>query len=157
MKTNNRKWILATSVAVIIGSIWIALGAVLNVLNATVVDGGHMHWNPEMKVWQISMIAGYLIFSIGFTAVLVTLLRNINSEIKKGIYFTKRNARLIGMCGFLYMFLIFFRTNFWHAVAGAIEREYPYGDMIIPALILTIFAHLYAIAYRVSEENSLTI
>ena len=81
MKTNNRKWILATSVAVIIGSIWIALGAVLNVLNATVVDGGHMHWNPEMKVWQISMIAGYLIFSIGFTAVLVTLLRNINSEI----------------------------------------------------------------------------
>ena len=116
-----------------------------------------MHWNQEMKVWQISMIAGYLIFSIGFTAVLVTLLRNINSEIKKGIYFTKRNARLIGTCGFFYMFLIFFRTNFWHAVAGAVEREYPLGDMIIPALIITIFAHLYAIAYRVSEENSLTI
>ena len=65
---------------------WIGLGSILNVLNATVIDGGYMMWNPDRMNWQIYIIAGYLITSVGFATVISTLIYKIICGIKKKIF-----------------------------------------------------------------------
>lgn len=158
MNTNSLKWMKATGIAVImICCFWIGLGSFLNVLNATVTDGGHMKWNPDAMTWQICVIAGYLLTSVGFAAVITTVIRKTLSGLNKKVYFTLCNARLIFIAGFLYMFMIYFRTNFWHVVKGAVVREFPLVDMAIPALLITTFGYLYTIAFTISEEQKLTI
>ena len=62
MKTNNLKWMKATGIVVIfVCCFWIGLGSILDVLNATVINGGYMKWNPERITWQRYIILGYTI------------------------------------------------------------------------------------------------
>ena len=158
MNKANFKWMKATGIVVIIVCcFWIGLGSILNVLNATVVDGGHMKWNPDCMGWQICVIAGYLLTSFGFAAVITAIISKILSGLKKKVYFTISNAKLIFLSGFIYMFMIYFETNFWYAIKGGLERSFPFVDMAIPALLITIFGYLYTIAFNISEEQQLTI
>ena len=55
------------------------------------------------------------------------------------------------------MFMIYFRTNFWYVIIGSPVRQFPFVDMAIPALLITIFGYLYTIAFNISEEQKLTI
>lgn len=158
MKTTNIKWMKATGIVVIIVCcFWFGLGSILNVLNATVIDGGHMIWNPDRTTWQIYIIAGYVLTSVGFAAVISTLIYKILSGLKKNILFTAGNAKLIFLSGFIYMFLVNFRENFDCAVNGALEKVFQFSDMAVPALVITIFGYLYTMAIDIKEENDLTI
>ena len=158
MKKNNIKWMKATGIVVIIiCCFWFGLGAILDVLNATVIDGGYMKWNPDRITWQIYIIAGYLLTSVGFAAVMTLLISNILSGLKKNVLFTAGNAKLIFLSGFIYMFLVNFRENFGFAVKGASEMVFPFPDMVVPALVITIFGYLYTMAIDIKEENDLTI
>ena len=55
------------------------------------------------------------------------------------------------------MFLVNFRENFGFAVKGASEMVFPFPDMAVPALVITIFGYLYTMAIDIKEENDLTI
>lgn len=152
------KWMKATGIAVIlICCFYIGLGSILNVLNATVIDGGYMKWNPERMTWQIYIITGYLLTSVGFATVISTLIYKILSGLKKNVLFTKGNAKLIFLSGFVYMFFVNFRENFDFAVSGALAKVFPFSDMAVPALVITIFGYLYTMAIEIKEENDLTI
>ena len=158
MKTTNIKWMKATGIVVIfVCCFWIGLGSILDVLNATVIKGGYMKWNPEMITWQIYIIAGYLLTSVGFAAVISTLIYKVLSGLKKNVLFTTGNAKLIFISGFIYMFFVNFRENFELAVNGVLEKAFPISDMAVPALVITIFGYLYTIAIDIKEENDLTI
>lgn len=77
----------ATGIVVImICCFWIGLGSILNVLNATVIDGGYMKWNPDRMNWQIYIIAGYLLTSVGFATVISTLIYKIICGINKKFF-----------------------------------------------------------------------
>ena len=39
-------------VVIIVCCFWIGLGSILDGLNATVINGGYMKWNPERMTWQ---------------------------------------------------------------------------------------------------------
>ena len=158
MKQTSFKWMKATGIVVIaVCCFWLGLGSILNVINAAVVDGGRITWDPDNMTWQICVIAGYLLTSIGFTGVITALICKIIAGIKNKIYFTSTNAVLIFVSGFIYMFMIYFETNFWHAIKGGVVRELPFVDMAIHALLITIFGYLYTIAFNISEEQKLTI
>ena len=158
MNANNIKWMKATGIVVIIiCCFWIGLGSILNVVNAIVIEGGKMKWIPDDMAWQICVIAGYLMTSVGFAAVITTVISKTLSGLKKKVYFTLSNARLIFLAGFIYMFMIYFRTNFWYVIIGSPARQFPFVDMAIPALLITIFGYLYTIAFNISEEQKLTI
>lgn len=158
MKKNNIKWMKATGIVVIIiCCFWFGLGAIMDVLNATVIDGGYMKWSPDRITWQIYIIAGYLLTSVGFAVVMTLLISNILSGLKKNVLFTAGNAKLIFLSGFIYMFLVNFRENFGFAVKGASEMVFPFPDMAVPALVITIFGYLYTMAIDIKEENDLTI
>ncbi len=85
------------------------------------------------------------------------LISNILSGLKKNVLFTAGNAKLIFLSGFIYMFLVNFRENFGFAVKGASEMVFPFPDMAVPALVITIFGYLYTMAIDIKEENDLTI
>lgn len=158
MNTNNIKWMKATGIVVIIiCCFWFGLGSIVNVLNATVIEGGYMKWNPDRTVWQIYIIAVYLLTSVGFAAVMTLLICNILSGLKKNVLFTASNAKLIFLSGFIYMFLVHFRENYDLAVSGALAKVFPFYDMAVPALVITIFGYLYTMAIDIKEENDLTI
>ena len=158
MKTNNLKLMKATGIVVIfVCCFWIGLGSILDVLNATVINGGYMKWNPERITWQRYIISGYLLTSVGFAAIISTLIYKVLSGLKKKVLFTTGNAKLIFLSGFVYMFMVNFRENFDFAVNGAIEKTFPLPDMAVPALVITIFGYLYTMAIDIKEENDLTI
>ena len=158
MKTNNVKWMKATGIVVIIVCcFWFGLGSIMDVLNAAVIDGGYMKWNPDRTSWQVYIITGYLLTSVGFAAVISTLIYKVLSGLKKKVLFTTINAKLIFLSGFVYMFMVNFRENFDLAVNGALEKIFPFSDMAVPALVITIFGYLYTMAIDIKEENDLTI
>lgn len=158
MKTTNIKWMKATGIVVIIVCcFWIGLGSILDGLNATVFNGGHMIWNPDRMTWQIYIIAGYVLTSVAFATVISTLIYKILSGLKKKVLFTTGNAKLIFLSGFVYMFMVNFRENFDFAVNGAMEKTFPLPDMAVPALVFTIFGYLYTMAIDIKKENDLTI
>ena len=158
MNTKKLKLMKATGIVVImICCFWIGLGSILDVLNATVIDGGYMKWNPDRMNWQIYIIAGYLLTSVGFATVISTLIYKIICGIKKKMLFTYGNAKLIFLSGFIYMFYVNFRENFGFAVKGALEKVFPFYDMAVPALVIIIFGYLYTMAIDIKEENDLTI
>lgn len=158
MKTTKTKWMKATGIVVIIVCcFWIGLGSIMDGLNATVINGGYMKWNPERMTWQIYIIAGYVLTSVAFATVISTLIYKVLSGLKKKVLFTTGNAKLIFLSGFVYMFMVNFRENFDFAVNGAMEKTFPLPDMAVPALVFTIFGYLYIMAIDIKKENDLTI
>ncbi|MBO5708939.1 MAG: hypothetical protein J6S01_06335, partial [Bacteroidales bacterium] len=92
MKTTNIKWMKATGIVVIIVCcFWFGLGSILDGLNATVINGGYMKWNPERITWQIYIIAGYVLTSVAFATVISTLIYKVLSGLKKKVLFTTGN------------------------------------------------------------------
>lgn len=113
-------------------------------------------WFTDAKWLQITMLVGRIIGGLGFSVLISLFIIRSFRALKNGTIFPKGNIPLLyASAGALFLYR-FCYTNM--AMATGLDRNICINsdDLIMP-LLLVMFAMVYTIAVRISEENRLTI
>lgn len=113
-------------------------------------------WNPDMKGWQIFILASRF---IGVTALFILcciFLYRTNKGLKDGEIFLKSNIPIIRWTALVAALLAFVHTNYDAVVKGESVFMLDSNVILIPLVIL-LFAGLYKMAYLAAKDSSLAI
>lgn len=113
-------------------------------------------WNPDMKGWQIFILAARF---IGFTSLFVLcciFLYRTNKGLKNGEIFARSNISLIRWTALVAALLAFVQSNYEAVVKGESELMLDSNTILIPLVVL-LFAGLYKMAYLAAEDSKLAI
>ena len=116
----------------------------------------HLTWNPDIKGWQIFILAARF---IGLTALFVLcciFLHRTNKGLKDGEIFPKSNISLIRWTALVAVLLAFVRSNYPAVVKGESELMLESNTILIPLIVL-LFAGLYKMAYLAAQDSKLAI
>lgn len=114
-------------------------------------------WNEKILWGQIIIFSGRIVSGYTFYLLLTLFMFNSVRGYKKGIIFPKTNVKLLYGCSISYFFYSFFNLNI--DIIGA-TNEYLLKldtESVVLTLLFAIFALMYHIAEKISEENNLTI
>lgn len=109
---------------------------------------------------QITIFIGRLLFKNAFYALIVVFLVKQYKAVKSGVLFPRANIGIIYTIAVCYLIGNFCHANFDTLVIPEIEGTANLvisTDTLIYAMLLLVFASIYKIAVKVSEENTLTI
>ncbi|MBO7574566.1 MAG: hypothetical protein J6S99_01975 [Bacteroidales bacterium] len=115
-----------------------------------------MTWNPEIKGWQIFILAARF---VGLTLLFVLcciFLYRTNKGLKEGEIFPKSNICLIRWTAVVAALLAFVHCNYNAVVKGESELMLDSSVILIP-LIVFLFAGLYKMAYLAAKDSKLAI
>ena len=115
-----------------------------------------MVWNPEIKGWQIFILAARF---VGLTLLFVlccVFLYRINQGLKDGEIFPKSNLPIIRWTALVAALLAFVHTNYDAVVKGESVLMVDSNAILIPLIIL-LFAGLYKMAYLAAKDSNLAI
>lgn len=113
-------------------------------------------WIPDMKGWQIFIIAArFLGLTLLFVLCSVFLYR-INKGLKDGEIFPKSNIPIIRWTALVGALLAFVHSNYAAVVKGESELTLDSNTILIPLIIL-LFAGLYRMAYLAAKDSNLAI
>ena len=115
-----------------------------------------MVWNPDVKGWQIFILASRF---IGITLLFVLcciFLYRINKGLKEGEVFPKSNICLIRWTALVAALLAFVHCNYDAVVKGESELMLDSNVILIPLIVL-LFAGLYKMAYLAAKDSKLAI
>ena len=115
-----------------------------------------MTWNPEIKGWQIFILAARF---IGITVLFVLcciFLHRTNQGLNEGVIFPKSNISLIRWSALVAALLAFVRCNYDAVVKGESTLMIDSNVILIPLIIL-LFAGLYKMAYLAAKDSNLAI
>ncbi|MBQ8421485.1 MAG: hypothetical protein IJX11_04405 [Bacteroidales bacterium] len=157
MKQNSTKSIKAVSVIIIT---FCTLSA-LFVFGQTyamyaVPDGMNVKWSDSLKGFQISIIIGRTVGAAVFFGLISAFLIKTIKGLESGVLFPAANVPILYLSA-IFLFVYNFSTSNGGIVTGAEEALLIDTDDVIFSLIFVVFAMIYKIAVKVSEENSLTI
>ena len=113
-------------------------------------------WNPEIRGWQIFLIAGRF---VGLTLLYVLcwiFIRRINRGLESGDIFPPSNISLIRWAALVCVLLAFVRANF----SAAMQRESSLmldSNVFLIPLIVLLFDELYKMAYLAAKDSKLAI
>ncbi len=113
-------------------------------------------WNPDVKGWQIFILAGRF---VGITILYVLcciFLYRINKGLKEGEIFPKSNISLIRWTALVAAILAFVHSNYDAVVKGESELMVDSNTILIPLIVL-LFAGLYKMAYLAAKDSNLAI
>ena len=115
-----------------------------------------MTWNPDIKGWQIFILAGRL---VGVTLLFVLcciFLYRINKGLKSGEIFPKSNLPIIRWTALVAALLAFVHSNYDAVVRGESVLMVDSNTILIPLIVL-LFAGLYRMAYLAAKDSHLAI
>ena len=113
-------------------------------------------WNPDMKGWQIFILAARFVgVTLLYALCCVFLLRTI-AGLKKGVIFPKSNISVIRWTALAVALLAFVHTNYDFAVKGESALMLD-SNVILAPLIVLLFAGLYKMAYLAAKDSNLAI
>ena len=115
-----------------------------------------MTWNPDIKGWQIFILAARF---VGITLLFVLcciFLYRINQGLKNGEIFPKSNIPIIRWAAMVAALLAFVHCNYDAVVKGESELMLDSNTILIPLIVL-LFAGLYKMAYLAAKDSKLAI
>ena len=113
-------------------------------------------WNPEIKGWQIFILAARFIGITLLFALCCIFLYRINQGLKDGEIFPKSNIPIIRWTALVAALLAFVHANYDAVVKGESEFMLDANTILIPLLVL-LFAGLYKMAYLAAKDSKLAI
>ena len=158
MKHSTQKSIQRLSIAIlIIGGLTLAYTYVQMIsqlwLNNFI---GPITWNPEIKGWQIFILAARF---VGLTLLFILcciFLYRINQGLKNGEIFPESNISLIRWTALVAALLAFVHSNYDAVVKGESALMIDSNTILIPLIVL-LFAGLYKMAYLAAKDSKLAI
>ena len=115
-----------------------------------------MVWNPDIKGWQIFILAARF---VGITLLYVLcciFLYRINKGMKDGDIFPESNIPIIRWTALVSALLAFVHSNYDAAVKGESEFMLDSNTILIPLIVL-LFAGLYKMACLAAKDSKLAI
>ena len=115
-----------------------------------------MTWNPDIKGWQIFILAGRF---VGVTLLFILcciFLYRINRGMKDGEIFPQSNISLIRWTALVAALLAFVHSNYDAVVKGESALMLDSNTILIPLIVL-LFAGLYKMAYLAAKDSKLAI
>ena len=115
-----------------------------------------MVWNPDIKGWQIFILAARF---VGLTLLFVLcciFLYRINQGLKYGELFPESNISLIRWTALVAALLAFVHSNYDAVVKGESALMLDSNTILIPLIVL-LFAGLYKMAYLAAKDSQLAI
>ena len=115
-----------------------------------------MTWNPDIKGWQIFILAARF---VGITLLFVLcciFLYRINQGLKTGEICPKSNIPIIRWAALVAALLAFVHCNYDAVVKGESELMLDSNTILIPLIVL-LFAGLYKMAYLAAKDSKLAI
>ena len=120
---------------------------------------GCIHWHEDLYPMQLVIFIGRLLFKTSFYALIMVFLAKQLKAIKSGVLFPSVNTRIIYAMAACY----FIGENCSDNISTSVLFEGNTGSFVIDGdtwiytAVLVVFAIMYNIAVKVSEENNLTI
>lgn len=113
-------------------------------------------WNPDIKGWQIFILAArYIGVTLLFILCCIFLYR-INKGLKEGEIFPKSNIPIIRWTALVAALLAFVHSNYDAVVKG--ESVFMLdSNFILISLIVLLFGGLYKMAYLAAKDSKLAI
>lgn len=159
MKTKNYKGMMGitifASLLCIVSIVWIL---VQSYCISTESGEGCIVWHEELYPVQLCVFIGRLAFKTLFYALIMVFLIKQFKAIRNGVLFPAVNVKILYSIALCYLIGSTCDDNV--ATAVHIENSGSFvinGDTLLYAALLVIFALLYKVAVKVSEENNLTI
>ena len=115
-----------------------------------------MTWNPDIKGWQIFILAARFIGITLLFALCCVFLYRTNKGLKDGVLFPKSNISLIRWTALVAALLAFVHSNYNAVVKGESTLVLDSNFFLIPLIVL-LFAGLYKMAYLAAKDSSLAI
>lgn len=115
-----------------------------------------VNWSEDLKWLQMTILIGRMSGGIAFSILMCAFIIISGKSLKNGILFPRCNVGILyGTAASLFIYR-FFQSNLGIVTGGERNLLIDTDDLII-TLTIVIFAIIYKVAVRVSEENSLTI
>lgn len=157
MKQNSIKSITAISIAIMV---FCGLSALLVIVQGffgfVYPEKVGVVWLDEMKTFQIFIATGRILGGAFYFGLITAFLVKTIKGLKNGILFPASNVRILYFSA-LALFVYNFCYNNGGILTGGESNLILDTDDIAISLILVVFAMIYKIAVKISDENSLTI
>lgn len=157
MKQNSIKSITAISIAIMV---FCGLSALLVIVQGffgfVSPEKVGVVWLDEMKTFQIFIATGRILGGAFYFGLITAFLVKTIKGLKNGILFPASNVRILYFSA-LALFVYNFCYNNGGILTGGESNLLLDTDDIAISLILVVFAMIYKIAVKISDENSLTI
>ena len=120
---------------------------------------GCIHWHEDLYPMQLVIFIGRLLFKTSFYTLIMVFLAKQLKAIKNGVLFPSVNTRIMYAIAACY----FIGENCSDNLSTSVLFEGNTGSFVIDGdtwiytAVLVVFAIMYNIAVKVSEENNLTI
>ena len=113
-------------------------------------------WNPDIRGWQIFIIAGRAIGIALLYALCCIFLYRTNRGLENGEVFPKSNISLIRWTALVSVLLAIVRSNYDAVVKGESALMLDSNVFLVPLIVL-LFAGLYRMAYLAAKDSNLAI
>lgn len=113
-------------------------------------------WNPEIKGWQIFILAARFIGTTSLFILCCIFLQRTNKGLKDGVIFPKSNISLIRWGALVSALLAFVNSNYAAVVKGESALMVDSNVILVPLIVL-LFAGLYKMAYLAAKDSNLAI
>ena len=158
MKNSTQKSIRNLSIAILVlGGLTLVYTYVQMIsqlwLNNFIVP---MTWNPDIKGWQIFILAARFVGITLLFALCCVFLHRTNKGLKDGVLFPKSNISIIRWTVLVAALLAFVHSNYDAVVKGESALMLDSNCFLIPLIVL-LFAGLYKMAYLAAKDSSLAI
>lgn len=156
MKSSNSKSLLGIAIAIFLLSL-VSISVLFVQSFDVCTNGSDLAWREDLFQMQMIIFIGKLFFKTAFYILLFFFLIKQHKAIKNGVLFPRANVLIM-----YFMAAFYFLGNFCQEnIKTFISAETPHivlnFDTTIYTLLLIIFALMYKVAAKVSEENNLTI
>lgn len=157
MKQQSIKSITAMSVAIIA---FCGLSALLVLVQGFIgfisPENIGVIWSEKIKGFQMFVALGRMLGGTAFFGLITAFLFKTIRGLKNGVIFPASNVPIIYLCA-LSLFIYNFCYSNGGIMTGTSKNLLLDTDDIALSLIFVVFAMIYKIAVRISDENSLTI
>ena len=113
-------------------------------------------WNPEIKGWQIFILAARIVGVTLFFILCCIFLYRINQGLKDGEIFPESNIPIIHWTALVAAILAFVHSNYDAVVKGESALMVDSNTILIPLIVL-LFAGLYKMAHLAAKDSQLAI
>ena len=157
MKNSTQKSIKRHSIAIlIVGGLTLAYTYMVMISQLWGNNINPITWNPDIRGWQIFIIAGRFVGITLLYALCCIFLRRTNRGLENGELFPKSNISLIRWTALVTVLLAFVHSNYDAVVKGESELMLDSNVILIPLIVL-LFSGLYKMADLAAKDSNLAI
>lgn len=121
---------------------------------------GEINWNEAVLPFQLTIFCGRLLFAVCYFALIILFLIKTLKALNDGTLFPKSNVKVLYATAVCHLISKLCDDNMGNILLSETPTQTYFAiesSSIIITLLFIIFAMIYKIAAKVSEENNLTI